>query len=100
MNKNYMKGALGLAAVAAAIAFFLAYPSSNSVTEDPVVVATNSVVEVVEVVKVGLDHNSDENAQMPAGHEMIDRAQAAADNQETQENTEEKAALEINVIAD
>ena len=31
---------------------------------------------------------------------MIDRAQAAADNQETQENTEEKAALEINVIAD
>ena len=100
MNKDYVKGMLGMAAVAVAIAFFLAWP--NQTVEDSVEVANVPTPENGEVIKASLDPNNNDNesAPAPAGQEMIERAQAAADNRETQDNADEKDALEINVIAD
>mgnify|MGYP003662930526 FL=1 len=97
MNKDYLKGAIGMTVIAVAIAFFLAYPTNNA--EDSIEVASTSATENGEVIKASLDPSENENSQVPVGQEMIDRAREAVDNQETQENVEE-APLEINVIAD
>ncbi len=98
MNKDYIKGMFGLAVVAVAIAFFLAYP--NTTAEVSTEVASTPVTENNEVIKASLNPDENENTQTPAGQEMIDRAQEAADNQGTQENTANEDDLVIEVFSE
>ena len=100
MNKDDVKGMCGMIAVAAAIAFFLAWPAQT--VEDSVEVADVPVQENSEVIKASLDpsDNDNENTHVPAGQEMINRAKEAAENQDARNNTEDNDVMEINVIAD
>tara|TARA_R110002060_G_scaffold34100_1_gene44926 strand:+ start:104 stop:412 length:309 start_codon:yes stop_codon:yes gene_type:complete len=100
MKENYVKGFLSLAVVAIAISAFLAWPNSTASDSTEIANTNAQAIESGEVIKASLSTNEEGDAQTVPGQEMIDRAKTAADNQDIQQNSSEKADLEINVVAD
>ena len=100
MKENYVKGFLGLTVVAIAVSAFLAWPNI-AVKYSTEIASTNAqAAEIGEVIKASLIANEEGNAQTTPDQETIDRVRTAADIQDIQQNSDEKADLEINVVSE